>query len=144
MPTTVHSSTLAPKTPDDPATYATRCLQIDLTDLVGEYQRIPQDMAYWASLAADAEQDYQLAKAEHDATYATAVLAATASGIKPDLARKAAADANELVRETAAKLAQAAGERARARAMVDGLRAKLECAISLGHHVRAELRGHSL
>jgi multidrug resistance efflux pump len=137
------------RSPDDELEQlAARAVTIDQTDLAGEFSRVAGDLAYFGSLAADAEADYLRAKDSLELCKATALQAAAA--LAAQAKTKATADQLKAQATMMPQVAQAQGRlinadtrRRQLRAICDGVSAKLQALISLGAHVRREMgAGH--
>ena len=123
---------------------AARAVTIDQGDLAGEFARVAGDLAYFGSLAADAEADYTRAKDALELCKATALLAA--GQLAAQAKTKATADQLKAqatmmpqVATAQARLADADAKRRMLRAVCDGISAKLQALISLGAHTRHEM-----
>ena len=121
------------------------CVDIDTRQLELEFQRVPADYAYWSEKYADAKQDYLLAKAGRATVYARVRLetreALTMQGERVTEARLdseveisdeyIAARRTEVLNEV---------EMVRLHGFLEALRTKREMLISIGAHVRQEMK----
>ena len=125
--------------------YKKQCVEIDDLQLNDEFKRIPADYAYWSGLYSEAKQVYLLAKIERSHVWARTRLelreTLTMQGERVTEARlDAEAEVNDEYHHARQEEALAEVEMVRLNGVLEAIKTKREMLISLGAHVRQEMK----
>jgi len=130
--------------------YLAECVSIDSMALQTEFERTPNDFAYWSNRYAEVYRHHALCKQKRELVEATLQIEIRDQN---EIGRGAKMTVGEVEARIAkstlyidAKLAEAEAdaERVRLAGVVEAMRTKREMLISLGAHIRAEMAGLNL